>query len=228
MTTALAVQQDRHVVSLRAEAASIVAQAASLVVATQVDAERATALLGRIAAFRRAAEDRRKFFVGPLNDHVKAINGLFRELVAPFDEADGTLRGKLAAWRRAEQERLARERREAEERARAEEARAREILRHADRHTREEALEAFRRADEAAEAADAVPVAPGPTLRAEAARVTARKVWDFEVVDLAQVPHEFVTLNEPTVRAAIRAGVRQIPGLRIYEREQLAVRGGPQ
>jgi hypothetical protein len=224
-TTSLAVQQDEHVTSLRAEAANIVKLAATLTIATQTDAEQATSMLGRIATFKRAAEDRRKFFVGPLNDHVKTINGLFKEIVAPFEEADGTLRSKLAAWRWAEQERLERERREAEKRARAEEARVQEILKHADQHTREEALDAFRRADEAAEAASAVPVAPGPTVRAATASVTARKVWDFEVVDLAQVPHEFLHLNEAAVRAAIKAGVRQIRGLRIYEKEQLAVRG---
>jgi hypothetical protein len=53
-----------------------------------------------------------------------------------------------------------------------------------------------------------------------------RKTWTFEVVDLDQVPREYMSLDVEVVRNAIsRDGVRQIAGLRIYQNETLHVRG---
>jgi hypothetical protein len=50
--------------------------------------------------------------------------------------------------------------------------------------------------------------------------------WSFEVVDLDQVPREYLSLDVAVVRQAItRDGVRKIPGLRIFQAEALRVRG---
>ena len=53
-----------------------------------------------------------------------------------------------------------------------------------------------------------------------------RKVWTFEVVDLDAVPRDYMSLDVEVVREAItKDGVRDIPGLRIYQSETLHVRG---
>ena len=53
-----------------------------------------------------------------------------------------------------------------------------------------------------------------------------RKVWTFEVVDLDQVPREYMSLDVDVVREAINKDrVREIQGLRIYQSETLHVRG---
>jgi hypothetical protein len=50
--------------------------------------------------------------------------------------------------------------------------------------------------------------------------------WSFEVVDLARVPRRYLSLDTERVRNAItKEGVRDIPGLRVVEREELRVRG---
>jgi hypothetical protein len=41
--------------------------------------------------------------------------------------------------------------------------------------------------------------------------------WTFEVVDRNQIPNGYWTLDEGAVKAAIADGVREIPGVRIYE-----------
>jgi hypothetical protein len=52
------------------------------------------------------------------------------------------------------------------------------------------------------------------------------KTWTFEVIDLDQVPREYMSLDVDVVRDAIvRDGVRDIPGLRVYQSETLRVRG---
>jgi hypothetical protein len=52
-----------------------------------------------------------------------------------------------------------------------------------------------------------------------------RKVWRFAIVDANLIPREFLTVDQPTVNAAIKEGKRDIPGLRIYEEEIMAARG---
>jgi hypothetical protein len=50
--------------------------------------------------------------------------------------------------------------------------------------------------------------------------------WTFEVIDLDRVPRTYLSLDTEAVRAAItKKGVRDIPGLRIFQSENLRVRG---
>lgn len=51
-----------------------------------------------------------------------------------------------------------------------------------------------------------------------------RQRWDFEIVDIALVPREYFSLDERLVRQAIRSGIRDIPGLRVYDAGKIVVR----
>jgi hypothetical protein len=49
--------------------------------------------------------------------------------------------------------------------------------------------------------------------------------WNFDVVDLDRVPRDYLTVDAEAVRAAIgKAGMRDIPGLKIFRSESLRVR----
>ena len=50
--------------------------------------------------------------------------------------------------------------------------------------------------------------------------------WSFEVIDLGQVPRTYVKIDVGSVKDAIaKRGIRNIPGLRIFQSEALRVRG---
>jgi hypothetical protein len=61
------------------------------------------------------------------------------------------------------------------------------------------------------------PVSPNVT-------VSTTKVWTYEVVDLDKVPREYLTIYDYAVDKAIKAGARQIPGLKIYQDERVSRR----
>ncbi len=96
--------------------------------------------------------------------------------------------------------------------------------------------EAARQAQEAEDrraAAAALPtpvaapvVAPAPTgpVRTSSGSVGTSKVWKFEIVNAGDVPREFLAVDEKLIRQAVRDGVRQIPGVRIFQGEQVRVR----
>jgi hypothetical protein len=54
--------------------------------------------------------------------------------------------------------------------------------------------------------------------------VSIREVWMFEIVDAKQVPSAYLKVNESLVHEAIKTGVREIPGLRIYAHKATTVR----
>lgn len=93
-----------------------------------------------------------------------------------------------------------------------------------------------REAEESAKAAATPfdePVALAPVKASEAARVvsstgrvtaTASTVWRHEVTDLAAVPRQYLMVNDAAIKAAIAGGVRDIPGVRVFEDVRTVVR----
>jgi len=70
-------------------------------------------------------------------------------------------------------------------------------------------------------------VAPAPvanTTKATLGSAVGRMVWKFEVQDPAQVPRAYLAVDEKAIRTAVGAGVRDIPGVRIFQEEQIAGR----
>lgn len=50
------------------------------------------------------------------------------------------------------------------------------------------------------------------------------KRWAFEITDAAQVPREYLMVDEKKIREAVTNGERIIPGVRIYQSESLTIR----
>lgn len=60
------------------------------------------------------------------------------------------------------------------------------------------------------------------TQKPEVAGLQIREVWDFEIVDADQLPRLYLMPNEKVIRAQIALGVREIPGVRVFVRQQVA------
>lgn len=223
MNSLVPIQDDSEVRVLTRHITDTVSLAASAVVETAEHDEWATAILAEIARHRKHAEGLRLRFTRPLNESLKAINGTFRDLDGPLAAADKTLRQKVLAYRNAERTRIAEE----EARLRAERNAAEAAARAAITNPATsipDGQAALAVADAAAEALDLLAAPPAPTVKTAFGSSTVRRDWDFEVTDLGLVPTEYLLINGPAVRKAIDRGVRDIPGIRVFQRETLAVR----
>lgn len=49
------------------------------------------------------------------------------------------------------------------------------------------------------------------------------KRWTFEIVDEKKVPKEYLTVDTDKVKDAINQGVREIAGIKIYQKESLSI-----
>lgn len=88
--------------------------------------------------------------------------------------------------------------------------------------TLEQATQEFNRLDFAPDQ-QAMVVAPKRTTYVGGGAAQLKEVWDFEVVNAAALPYEYTKPNEVAILKAVREGVRQIPGVRIFPRDQLAI-----
>ena len=90
-------------------------------------------------------------------------------------------------------------------------------------------VEQQRRAREAAKAAAeaaglSVVAAPAAKVATDAGTVSMRQTWDFVILDASQVPEQYKVVDPAKVRAAVKAGVRNIPGVDIFESATAVVR----
>lgn len=159
-----------------------------------------------------AIERLRKELVQDHNDFVKSVNGLAKSFTERLGGVQQSVRGKLGAY--ASRQEL--ERRKAEEAARKAQAEVQAKL----------DAEAKAANVEPVQIAEPVVVKPQTMVRsANGGSATQRKVWKFEVVDPQAVPREYLLVNESLVRQHVANGVREIPGVRIYEDIQIALKG---
>lgn len=231
----------------REKVEELVVKSHSLRITNPTTNKTAVEMGGQLATLRGTIEDKRKAIIAPYDEIVRGINKMVKDFRDPIDKATGNLKLKIGAYSR-EQAEIAR--RIAAKKA-AEEAEARRIQMEKDRA---EALEKQRLADEEAarkqkeldaiakrEGVESVKVVAeqieipeevevvvaevkiGPT-RTDAGTASTIPVWDYKVVNVDEIPRDYLEVNHRAIKEAIKAGMRQIPGVEIFEDTQVRFR----
>lgn len=247
-TTALALTEDQER-RIASRFDGLLAESKSLAVEDGESERTAWAIVNGIGEFRKMVEA--DFAPAKRSAHGawKAICAQEAGHLERLKEPDRIVRQKLGAWetekrkRQQEAERIARELAMAEARERAkEEARRRE---------EEARLQAAIQAEAAGRAAEAeellrspvevpvetvdqvvedmggpVVVLPRPAPKAEGAGAMV-EVWHFEVVSSADLPREYLQVDETAIRRAVARdkGNAHIPGVRVYSTVEPRRRG---
>ena len=208
---------DEEVLAAETQARTIADEARDLIIADEPTNVVALEMLSAVTKTRKRIETLKKRWLDPLNAQVKLIRSDFDNMAAPAGEAETILRTKTGAYRfkvaeaaRKEQERL---------RLLAEKRQERAVAKAEERGV---------------EPPPVMPIVPtvAPPAKSVAteggAKITYRKTTHFEVVDAAQVPLRYWTLDERKIGAEVRAGIATadspIPGVRIWVTEEPVVR----
>lgn len=205
--------EDHDVQEAQAAVRTVADEARELEITDDASDLVAKTLLGQVTTARKRIEALKKRWLDPLNQQVKLIRGDFDAMAAPATEAEQILRSKVAVYYREKQEA-----------ARREEERLRKL---AERRNEKAVLRAVARGEELPPPVIPMPsiAAPAKTTRtATGSAVTMRKVWKWRVLDEAQIPREYFTLDEKKLNAVVKAGLREIPGVEVYETEEVTVR----
>lgn len=186
---------------------ALIASAGRARVENQAHAGKAADLIKMITAHVKALEDVREAHKRPILEAGKVVDAHFKARTAPLDAAKAAVKGMVSAWQAAERAKAAAEAKAKLDAARAAEERAR-----------------------AAGVLSTTPVAepepePQQVVRgATGAGIVTTKRWVHEVTDAAAVPRQYLTVDDAAIKAAVKAGVRDIPGVRIYQDETVTVR----
>ncbi len=189
--------------------------AEGVIILSREDVSHATDLVKVIKARHKEIEDERVALVKPLNDTVGRINDRFKAILAPLGTAEDDVKGKMLAFDREERRKV--------------EAASKEAERLAAEAAAKAAAEATEKQESisAASPAPAVSAPPVSTYGQYGGVSTIRKTWAYELVDivaLANARPDLVTVDAAKINAAIRGKGGEIPGLRIFEKETIAVR----
>lgn len=137
----------------------------------------------------KALAAKKKEAVGPLNQALKTVRGWFRPAEDHYRECEKIWKAKIAAYARAQ----------------AEAQRA--------------ALEAVQTAHQAGdvqEVAQAMAKASEATVEIPKS-ISIRSVWRCEIANPTEVPQEYLSPDMDKIKAAVKAGAREIPGVKIWE-----------
>lgn len=199
-------QTNERVIAFYKEAIKLQQYAEALVIRSDDDIKVATNDLSIISRLKKAIEEKRKEYVSPINEHLKAVNDAFKGFAEPLNQADSITRQKITDYRK-EQERIRKEQ-ERINQLRLEAAQAEMALK-----------------GELMESVQIVEVAPEPPVhyRAESGTLGMATMKKWELVDFDLVPPDYKMLNEVLIGKVVRAGIQSIPGIRIYEEEILRI-----
>jgi hypothetical protein len=187
-----------EIVKIEQENKPVIREAQALTIRAADDETAAYEVLRHIRQRTDAIEKKRKSIAAPLNASLKEVNTMFKTLASPLLEADSIIRSKILDFR-------------AKREAQAAERQAK-ILKQAEK--------AEAKGDEAkagelqAKAAVTAPIVGDSVVS---------KRWTFEIEDFSLVPRNFLQVDEKSIREAIRDGVREIAGVKIFQEEQIRV-----
>ena len=182
-------------------------------------------------------EEARLEMTRPIDKAKAVIMARHKEIAEPLQKFVDGMKQTMLTFARAEQarqaeaDRLERERLAAEERLRQKAERER--------------VEAQRKQDEAdgipdlgepmhkpveSTIAATIPTPPTPkvqdikTQRGTVATASVKQNWQYEIVDAKAVPRDYCEPSRDHIRQAMAAGVREIPGVRIYDAGNIQIR----
>ncbi len=182
----------------------MVADAKAVAITDEESLKLAVALGAEASRIAKLIDAKRKEVTAEANDYVKSVNGFCKLFTEKLDAVVRTLKAKIGQY----QAKIELERRETEKKAQ-------EATRKLQEDINKEAE---------AKGVEPVQVAP-PTIPKEetivrtetGATAYQQKQWTFEIVDPALVPRNACSPDPKKIREMIKAGVRTLPGVRIYE-----------
>ena len=175
------------------------------VIENEADHEIAATALTRVRDYLRRSSAARTELVKPLNDTVSKINASVKERDNPVIQEDGRLKRIMGTFR----------------------ARQQQLRQLEHEESLKKSAELFKEGSPIPEIVAPVPVEPKRVVQTgSGSSVNYTTIWKWEVTDLGKVPRKYFKLDEATVGKLVKAGEREIEGIRIYSEQVPTVRIG--
>ena len=172
--------------------------------------ETATEMLAQVAGIIKDLDKHRKAVIAEPDRYVRDVNAFVRRFKVKLDGIVKDLKGKVGTYAynlelvRREEERLMQEA--------------------ADKKQKELDAQAKKADVEPVEMPKMVAPVKQDPVRTDSGTASTRMEWTYEITDFDKIPRQYLIINPPSVKLAIKSGIREVPGLRIFERPVVTVR----
>lgn len=212
---------------MQIESFRIEERAKSIVVNDAVSYDNTVLFLKEISQKKKDFKAQRDKYVKPMKDSIKAIDEKLQEPIKLLKKMEmivrETLNNYLAEVNRREQERIALEKKKAEEEALRKMEELERTKTQAGEYD-EVTQKAIERTIDNEQNKIVEVTTKQEKINLSTSGASVSMVWDFEIIDKAQIPLEFLKVDETAIRDAIRAGQREINGVKIFQKPQLSLR----
>ncbi|MCK5061743.1 hypothetical protein KAR28_04280 [Candidatus Parcubacteria bacterium] len=218
-------EQTSKIMAINKDIKDIVAFSKTVIIRKADDMTGATEFLSKVVSRKKRIEELRIKFTKPLLDQKRVIDEEFKISTVPLLEIEKNIKGKMIAYRRAEADRIKKQREKDEEKQRKafekEQERKRKALeaQNLNKKQQKEVDKELKRDEEAF-----VPqenIKQETTVKSDTGKISARKVWKFEIEDEKKITRKYLKVDEVAIRQAVRSGEREIKGVRIFEEETI-------
>ncbi len=199
-------------------------QANDFICETEENNIKAGEVIKWLSKFKKEVDTRRKFFKAPSMEAVRRIDGEFQPIIKKAASIIEILKSKVGVYllkkERIERARIQKELIEAEKK-RLEEIRIIEEKAKEEKELQEIAgIENTTHDVEVAQKIASIEVAPIEEVNLKTESTSARKVYDFDVIDISLLPKEYILPNLSLIKKAINGKGRkeQISGIKIKEK----------
>lgn len=194
---------------------------------TEADNLKACEMLREVSSFTKAVNAQKKEETAKLKKELDDINSAYKQPLDFLKQADSLLREKINAYanlkmqeflKKAEEEKQKKEEKAIEQLENLEELKKDAEL--YDNVTRTAILDSI--SSKQNKIID--DTARQDKINISNDSASFRELWTFEVSDISKVPAEYLSINSKAVNDAIKAGVREIPGIIIKKEIKVAVK----
>ena len=170
----------------------------------------AVEMAGQVKKLAKQIESKRKEIVKEPDTFVRSVNAFARPFKTDLANIERLLKVKINGYQTKQlAEQRERERKEAEARAKLQE----QI--NAETKPGETPIEVPRAV---------APAENATTTRTTEGTASIRKTWAWELENIDEVPRQYLILDKVSINKAVRAGVREIAGIKIFEKHETIIR----
>ena len=193
------IKETQELVRLQAEVPTLISRAQNFQIRSDIEYQTAGEVTRYFANQQKAIEaekQHQKEPIAPIIETGKRIDRFFKKLSEPISSASRIVKDKMADYYREKEQ------------------------------ARWKAEQEIMMAEAKRLALDSPPPAPVTIIPSlpEAKGISVRKHWKFTIDDEVAVPRYYLKVDDKKIRDAIREGVRQIPGVNIFQVETIATR----
>lgn len=212
------------IVQIQKSVGSLDQEAKSIKIKNNGDLSKAVEFLKKVKGWRKRVEEVRLSFTKPLNDHIGDINNGFKETSIPLALIDDQVTFEIGKWRIKEAEKIrVRQEKEAEKQRKIfekeQEKKRKQLLKDQEEMSKKEAKEKGKEIEQEEFIAKPT-ITQSKEIGEGEATMKTRKSWDFEIDDETKVPRKYMKVDEVAIGKAVRReGVREIKGIKIFQKE---------